>query len=206
YGKTINVTPINDRDAWLMIYTGGTTGKPKGVVLSHEAVNCNALNTIASWGISDEDVTINYMPLFHTGGINALSIPILMAGGTVVIGNHFQAEEALQATDLYQATISLFVPTMYQTMVETNYFKKSNFKSMRVFLSGGAPCPPKIYHIFERAGLAFKEGYGLTEAGPNNFFIRHEIARNKIGSIGKNMLLNEVTVVKEDGSTCGVNE
>ena len=80
---------INDQDAWLMIYTGGTTGKPKGVVLSHEAVNCNALNTIASWGISDEDITINYMPLFHTGGMNALSIPILMAGGTVVIGDVF---------------------------------------------------------------------------------------------------------------------
>ena len=66
----------------MMIYTGGTTGKPKGVVLSTYAVNSNAMNTIISWGLTEEDTTINYMPLFHTGGINALSIPILMAGGT----------------------------------------------------------------------------------------------------------------------------
>jgi len=197
---------VKSKEPWLMIYTGGTTGKPKGVVLSHEAVNTNAINTITSWSINEEDKTINYMPLFHTGGINALSIPILMAGGSVVIGNTFNPEEALQATDRYGATISLFVPTMYQTMIESDYFKKSNFESMRFFLSGGAPCPPNIYQIFEREGLAFKEGYGLTEAGPNNFFIRPEVARKKIGSVGKNMLLNDVTIVKEDGLTCEVNE
>ena len=58
--------------SWMMIYTGGTTGRPKGVVLSVEAVNWNALNTIVSWGLTEEDRTINYMPLFHTGGLNAL--------------------------------------------------------------------------------------------------------------------------------------
>ena len=197
---------IENKEPWLMIYTGGTTGKPKGVVLSHEAVNANAINTITSWSIHEEDTTINYMPLFHTGGINALCVPILMAGGVVVVGNSFQAEEALRATNRYRATISLFVPTMYQAMIETDYFKVSEFESMRVFLSGGAPCPPKIYHVFNEKGLAFKEGYGLTEAGPNNFFIRPEVARNKIGTVGKSMLLNEVTVVRDDGTQCGVDE
>src|SRR5690606_10395429 len=103
-------------------------------------------------------------------------------------------------------TISLFVPTMYQRIIETDYFKQSDFPSMNVFLSGGAPCPPKIYRAFQEKGLAFKEGYGLTEAGPNNFFIRPEVAAKKIGSVGKNMLFNEVKVVREDGSPCGVNE
>ena len=77
----------------MMIYTGGTTGKPKGVVLSINAVNWNAMNTIISWGLTEEDTTINYMPLFHTGGINALSIPILMAGGTVVVGNRLMQKK-----------------------------------------------------------------------------------------------------------------
>lgn len=197
---------INDQDAWLMIYTGGTTGKPKGVVLSHEAVNCNALNTIASWGISDEDITINYMPLFHTGGMNALSIPILMAGGTVVIGDVFSAEEALRATNDYKATISLFVPTMYQAMVQHPYFQTSDFPSMKVFLSGGAPCPQKIYSHFHQKNLHFKEGYGLTEAGPNNFFIQPDKTKHKKGSVGKSMLFNEVMTIKEDGTPCKVNE
>lgn len=200
------MSTIQNTDAWLMIYTGGTTGKPKGVVLSHEAVNFNAMNTVISWGLSEDDKTINYMPLFHTGGINALSIPILMAGGTVVIGDVFDPEEALQATDKYQATISLFVPTMYQAMIEHPYFEQSNFTSMKVFLSGGAPCPPTIYHRFHEKELLFKEGYGLTEAGPNNFFIRPEVARKKIGSVGKSMLFNEVQIVKDDGTLCGTNE
>ena len=84
---------------WMIIYTGGTTGKPKGVVLSTYAVNSNAINTIVSWGLTEEDTTINYMPLFHTGGINALCLPILMAGGKVVIGNRFDAEEAIESNE-----------------------------------------------------------------------------------------------------------
>ncbi|MFC4411240.1 AMP-binding protein [Chungangia koreensis] len=197
---------LKPEDPWLLIYTGGTTGNPKGVILSFEAVNCNSINTIISWGLTEEDTTINYMPLFHTGGINALSLPILMAGGTVVIGNRFDADMALRATDRYEATISLFVPTMYQQMIQENYFKQSSFPSMKVFLSGGAPCPQTIYNRFTERGFKFKEGYGLTEAGPNNFFIRPELAETKKGSVGKSMIFNSVKVVDEEGNPCGPGE
>lgn len=197
---------LKPQEPWLLIYTGGTTGNPKGVILSFEAVNCNAINTIISWGLNEEDTTINYMPLFHTGGINALSLPVLMAGGTVVVGNRFDAEAALQATDRYGATISLFVPTMYQLMIQENYFEQSDFPTMKVFLSGGAPCPQTIYDRFIERGLKFKEGYGLTEAGPNNFYISPELAEQKKGSVGKSMLLNSVKVVNEDGDACQPGE
>ncbi|MFS0575036.1 long-chain fatty acid--CoA ligase [Sporosarcina sp. 179-K 3D1 HS] len=195
-----------DESPWMMLYTGGTTGAPKGVVLSKKAVNWNALNTIASWGLTEEDRTINYMPLFHTGGLNALSIPILMAGGTVVLGRQFDEEEALRATNRYEATISLFVPTMYQAIIQTPYFQQASFPSMKVFLSGGAPCPHAIYEAFQHKGVSFKEGYGLTEAGPNNFFIRPEVACQKIGSVGKSMLFNQVQVVNEQGKRCRTGE
>jgi len=201
-----NTMNINPEDPWLLIYTGGTTGNPKGVILSFEAVNCNAMNTIISWGLNEDDTTINFMPLFHTGGINALSLPVLMAGGTVVVGNRFDADLALRGTDQYEATISLFVPTMYQQMIKEEYFKQSYFPSMKVFLSGGAPCPQTIYDRFIERGLKFKEGYGLTEAGPNNFFIRPELAEVKKGSVGKSMMLNSVKVVDEDGNLCKPEE
>ncbi|QUW22343.1 AMP-binding protein [Sporosarcina sp. Marseille-Q4063] len=204
--ETVDIGQQEPSNPWMMIYTGGTTGKPKGVVLSTYAVNSNAMNTIISWGLTEEDTTINYMPLFHTGGINALSIPILMAGGQVVIGNRFDAEEAMRATDHYAATISLFVPTMYQSMINMPYFNQTSFSSMKVFLSGGAPCPETIYTKFYAKGHKFKEGYGLTEAGPNNFFIRPEVARRKIGSVGKPMFFNSVKVVNPSGSQCDVNE
>ncbi|WP_432357595.1 class I adenylate-forming enzyme family protein [Sporosarcina sp. UB5] len=196
----------NRSDTWMIIYTGGTTGLPKGVMLSYDAVNWNALNTITSWGLSDRDTTINYMPLFHTGGLNALCIPLLMAGGTVVVGHQFEPTEALKATDTYEATISLFVPTMYQLMTETSYFQQSSFPSMDVFLSGGAPCPQTVYHSFREKGLRFKEGYGLTEAGPNNFFISPHVAARKIGSVGKSMLFNEIQVLDSHGNRCATGE
>ena len=78
---------LSESDPFVMIYTGGTTGKPKGVALSHQSILWNAINTITSWGLSADDVTINYMPMFHTGGLNALCLPILLIGGTVVIAD-----------------------------------------------------------------------------------------------------------------------
>lgn len=191
---------------WLLIYTGGTTGKAKGVILSYEAVTTNAVNTVLSWGLTDSDCTLNYMPLFHTGGINALALPILLAGGTVVIGKQFQPQVAIQALNDYNTTISLFVPTMYQLMIETAYFNEHTFPTVKVFLSGGAPCPKFIYNRFAEKDLPFKEGYGLTEAGPNNFVIDTTIAIQKKGAVGKSMLLNEVCLINDRGEQCANGE
>ncbi|MGE8035370.1 class I adenylate-forming enzyme family protein [Lysinibacillus sp. NPDC093692] len=203
---TLSIREVDLNDPWLMIYTGGTTGKAKGVVLSFNSVNWNAINTIISWGLNDRDCTLNYMPLFHTGGLNALCIPLLMAGGTVVIGDKFEAENALQAINQYKTTISLFVPTMYQAMIATDYFKENCFPSMNVFLSGGAPCPYPIYDAFIKKGLFFKEGYGLTEAGPNNFYISREAACLKKGAVGKSMQFNEAKIINSAGESCAPNE
>ncbi|MED4886297.1 class I adenylate-forming enzyme family protein [Lysinibacillus fusiformis] len=203
---SVNKQPMEVDDPWLMIYTGGTTGRPKGVVLSFESVNWNAMNTIISWGLHDKDRTLNYMPMFHTGGLNALCIPLLMAGGTVIIGDKFEAEAALRATNQYKTTISLFVPTMYQAMIATKYFQENQFPSMKVFLSGGAPCPHPIYDAFYRKGLFFKEGYGLTEAGPNNFFIAREDAYAKKGAVGKSMQFIEAKIIKPTGHNCAPHE
>jgi fatty-acyl-CoA synthase len=197
---------IYEKDPLAIIYTGGTTGKPKGVVLSHQSVLWNAINTIVSWNLTNEDRTLTYMPLFHTGGLNALSIPILMAGGTVVIAREFKAEKAVHFLNDFQCTNVLLVPTMYQMMIETEIFKQNTFDSVKTFLSGGAPCPLEIYDAFKRKGLLFKEGYGLTEAGPNNFYIDPEDALQKMGSVGKPMMFNAIRLVKECGEEAGINE
>lgn len=193
-------------DPWMMIYTGGTTGRPKGVVLTFQSVNWNALNTIVSWSLSARDCTLNYMPLFHTGGLNALSLPILMAGGTVVIGRRFDPEEAIRALNEYQTTISLFVPTMHQSMLDTDLFWETDFPTVDVFLSGGAPCPQTVYDAYRRKGERFKEGYGMTEAGPNNFVIDPDTAMKKRGAVGKSMQFNEVRIVDSKGRLCRPGE
>lgn len=198
--------PVDWEEPWLMIYTGGTTGKPKGVLISHRAVWWNAVNTIVSWGLSDADVTLNCMPMFHTGGINALTLPVLLAGGTVVLGRQFDPGQTVDRLIRYRCTNVLLVPTMYHLVVQTEQFRTGVFPPNLVFISGGAPCPLPIYDAFAARGLRFKEGYGMTEAGPNNFVIAPEDAMKRRGSVGKPMLLNKVRIVTDLGEDAGANE
>lgn len=186
-------------EPWMMIYTGGTTGKPKGAVLSYRSVMTNSINTIITWSLTESEKTITIMPMFHTGGLNALTIPILHAGGTVILCREFEPNHILQKLITHECTIVLMVPTMYQAIIETETFKRETFPHMHVFLSGGAPCPVNIYEAFQEKNLPFKEGYGLTEAGPNNFYIDPTTAIKKKGSVGKPMLFNDVKLLGEDG-------
>lgn len=194
------VNKPDEVDALAMIYTGGTTGKPKGVVLSHRSILWNAINTIISWNVTDEDVTLTFLPMFHTGGLNALSLPLLLAGGRVVILSEFEATKAVKDLIMYECTIALCVPTMYHMMIQTKAFQEAIFPHMKVFLSGGAPCPYKIYQAFREKGVPFKEGYGLTEAGPNNFYIDPCDTIRKQGSVGKPMLFNDIKIMADNGT------
>ena len=90
------IATFNANDPLAIIYTGGTTGRPKGVVLSHISMFWNATNTIISWNLTEQEVTPTYLPMFHTGGLNALSIPVLMAGGTVVIARSFDTSSVIR--------------------------------------------------------------------------------------------------------------
>ncbi|MEW8969520.1 MAG: long-chain fatty acid--CoA ligase [Mesobacillus sp.] len=197
---------VEEEDPLAMIYTGGTTGKPKGAVLSHRAIIWNSVSTIASWNLTNEDRTVTYLPLFHTGGLNALSIPILMAGGTVVLANDFTPESAIKNLIEHKCTIVLFVPTMHHMLVKTDLFQKAEFTDLKLFLSGGAPCPLEIYEAYKQKGIAFKEGYGLTEAGPNNFYIDPSEANVKRGSVGKPMLFHSIKILDEAGNEAGADE
>ncbi|WBL16184.1 acyl-CoA synthetase [Sutcliffiella sp. NC1] len=199
-------TELSKNDPLAIIYTGGTTGKPKGVVLSFQSIETNALNTIISWDLSSKDVTLTCIPLFHTGGLNALTLPHLYIGGTVVIMEQFDAESVIHVLNQYSCTNILMVPTMYYSMIQQPSFQTNEFKSVHTFLSGGAPCPLTIYEEFQKKGLLFKQGYGLTEAGPNNFFIEPQDVYKKIGSVGKPMFYNDVKIMNEKEQELGVNE
>ncbi|MET3696313.1 fatty-acyl-CoA synthase [Bacillus oleivorans] len=196
----------HERDALAMIYTGGTTGKPKGVILSHQSILWNAMNTIISWNLTKDDTTLTVLPMFHTGGLNALTIPILLMGGKVVLAQLFTPEKATRLLEQHQCTIVLFVPTMYQSFINSHVFTEHSYPSMKLFLSGGAPCPAEIYDAFKEKGILFKEGYGLTEAGPNNFYIDPEMAYEKRGSVGKPMLFNDAKIINDEGKEAKANE
>lgn len=193
-------------DPLAILYTSGSTGYPKGVVLTHQTVIANAINTVISWNIKKSDITFTSTPMFHTAGLFALIIPILMVGGKVILYKKYEPDSAIKLIHTEECTVVFMVPTMYHSMIHSPLFAEFSFDSIDTFISGGAPCSRQIYQAFIKKGIHFKEAYGMTEAGPNNFFIDPAIAREKIGSVGKPFIFNEVKIVKDDFQEAGPDE
>ncbi len=190
---------IDPESPWMLLYTGGTTGSPKGAMLSHRMVTWNALNTIISWGLRPDDKIVMAMPFFHTGGINVFTLPLLKLGGTVILMKSFDPDRYLELTEEEKATITFMVPTMYQLMADADRFPETDLSSVRICITGGSPCPESLYHRYWELGLPFKQGYGLTEAGPNCFSLDDEMIKDKIGSVGKAVFYGRARSVDDEG-------
>jgi fatty-acyl-CoA synthase len=189
---------VSWEDPWLLLYTGGTTGRSKGAVLSYRMVTWNAINTTISWGLTPDDVAVMAMPFFHTGGLNVFTLPLLHLGGTIVVMKSFDPDRYLELIEQEKGTIMFMVPTMYQLMAATAAFAGADLASVRICISGGSPCPEKLYHLYWQRGLPFKQGYGLTECGPNCFALADSDARKKIGSVGKPVFYSRAKIVGDD--------
>ena len=191
---------------WCILYTGGTTGRPKGAVLTHGSILWNALNTVLSWGLRPDDVAPIFTPMFHTGGWNVFTLPLLLQGGTVIVPRRFDAAAALAMLVEERATLLFLVPTMFQLLADVPGFASADLSSLRWAISGGAPCPDRLYDIYRTKVRVFKQGYGLTEVGPNNFATPDEDAERKRGSVGRPTLFVRYRVVNADGGDVAAGE
>ncbi len=171
-------------DPYLIVFTGGTTGLPKGAVLSHRLVFWNSVNTIVSWGLRPNDIQPLLFPLFHTGGINVLLMPFYHFGALSIIMGDFNPEETLNVIEREKCTLVIAVPTMFNMISQSPKFKQADFSSVRVFISGGAPCPVAIMEKYWERGKILKMGYGLTEVGPNNFYLPDDAVKERPTSVG----------------------
>ena len=189
---------VDGEDIWVILYTGGTTGFPKGARLSYRMITWNAFNTVVSWGLGHSDRAPVYTPFFHTGGLNVLTTPLIMAGGTTILPGPFQAGQALEIISRYKPTVVFMVPTMYKMLLEQSLFDKTDFGSVRFCIAGGAPCPVDVSEAFARRGILFRQGYGLTEGGPNCFWLPDEYAAGKPGAVGRPVFFNEVRLVDQE--------
>lgn len=187
-------------DPHLILYTSGTTGRPKGAVLTHGSITWNAVNTQVGWDLRSDDVTLTHTPFFHTGGLNVLTTPLFHRGGTVVLMRQFDSGQSLALIEQEGCTVVFAVPTMFQMMLENPAFETSDLGSVRFFITGGAPCPVPLIEAFASRGLTFKQGYGLTEAGPNCFTLDAKDAVRKAGSVGFPNFHVDVRVVDDEGS------
>lgn len=167
-----------------IFYTGGTTGVPKGATLTHTSLQWNAWNTISGWGLAPDDVSPVFTPLFHTGGLNVLLAPLLCLGGTSVLPGPFSPAGALDVIEQEGCTLVFLVPTMYEMLRHEPGFRPARLARVRMWISGGAPCPRSLFEAFWEQGLDLVQGYGLTEAGPNTFGVDPRVAKQKIGTVG----------------------
>ncbi len=187
---------LSEDDAYCILYTSGTTGKPKGAVLPHRQVLWNAINTVISWGLSENDVSPILTPMFHSGGLFVFLVPLFYAGGRIVLARNFDPEESLKVIMDEKCTVILGVPTLFQVWMNSPVFENADFSHVHFFISGGAPCPPKLIEDWSRTkGVTMRQGYGLTEVGVNCFSMTDEDALRKAGSVGKPIFHSEMRLV-----------
>jgi len=190
---------MDPEDLWALLYTSGTTGKPKGVMIPHRQVLWNGYNTAVSWQLREDDVTPIFLPLYHAGGLFAFLVPILTIGGTIVLHSGFDAGEIWTSIERNGCTVVLGVPTIWERLSEHPGFAAADLSSVRWLVSGGAPLPRFLIDRYQARGVVFKQGYGLTEVGVNCFAMTVEESIAKAGSIGKPLMFTEARLIDAEG-------
>lgn len=200
-GESPNLESRIDEDApYIICYTSGTTGKPKGAVLTQSNMFWNAVNNKLAIDLTSEDRCIVLLPLFHIGGIGLFAFPSLFSGGTIVIPGKFEPEKALSMIETYKVTIVMGVPTIHQALLTSPAFHTADLNSVRWFYNGGAPCPRELIDAYFDRGFLFGQGFGMTETSPTLFMLTKEDAPRKRGSIGKPVLFSEYKLIDSEGN------
>jgi fatty-acyl-CoA synthase len=197
---------VSPEDVCCLLYTSGTTGRPKGVMIPHRMVAWNAYNTAMCWQLREDDVAPIFTPLYHAGGLAVFLLPIFATGGTIVLHAGFDTGEIWRTIERERCTVVFGVPTIYKMLMDAPEFARADLSSVRWLISGGAPLPLYIIEAYQRRGVVFKQGYGLTEVGVNCFSMTVEQSVEKKGSIGKPMMFTEARLVDGDGREVAAGE
>src|SRR5690606_31420022 len=166
---------LGPEDIQMILPTGGTTGLPKGAMLPYRQGFYNAVNTVMSWGLRDDDCVIQATPCYHAA-VNAFTTPLFHLGGRVVLQRTFDPAAYLELLGTCDVSILFLVPTMFGMLAEHPDFGRADLSGIRWAISGGASCPEPVRAAFAKRGVGFRQGYGLTEAGVNCFSITTEQA------------------------------
>lgn len=196
---------VDADDAALILYTSGSTGTPKGAVLPHRQLFYNAVATTTAWELGAHDIAPVSTPFFHTGGWNVFATPLWQRGGRIVLFDQFDPAGFLAGLDEEGCTVALTIPTQLVMLLESSAWGRE-IPSLRSFISGGAPCPVSLMERVRAAGYGMKEGFGLTECGPNCFSMPMEEAARRPGSVGWPVPFLDMRLVREDESECEPDE
>ena len=191
---------------WYLLYTSGTTGRPKAVIQTVGMALANYVNVQQATGLGGVDRTVNFLPLFHTAGINLHTLPLFLAGGTSTVLSKFEVDPLLDLIGAGRVTILFGVPAIYQAISLSPRFTGADLTRVRHWGCGGAPLPESLIRAFLAKDVRVCNGMGMTETGPTVFLMDPEHAVDKIGSVGKPQLLSQVRLVDANGRDVGEGE
>ncbi|HEX8864894.1 MAG TPA: AMP-binding protein, partial [Lentzea sp.] len=176
--------PVTIDEPALILYTSGTTGRPKGAVLSHANLLWNTFNLMIGVDVAGDDVALVAAPLFHVAALTQTLLPTFIKGGHSVIVPRWDVDECLDVIQGYGVTWMFGVSTMYADLAASPRWPSADVSSLRVLLCGGAAVPDAVIHAYQDRDLVFCQGYGLTETAPGATFLEAADSVRKAGSAG----------------------
>jgi len=192
-------------DPIMILYTSGTTGRPKGTIIPHRMLFWNSVNTEMRLNLTGDDRSFNAAPLYHTGGWNVLLTPFLHHGATTYLFPSFDPGDVLRTCEEEALTILWGVPTMLKMMAEHEAFDEVSLDPIRYAVVGGEAMPEPLIRTWQDKGVPIRQGFGMTEVGVNCFSLPERDALRKIGSIGFPNFYVDARVVDEGGEEVGPN-
>ncbi|MGC8618435.1 MAG: class I adenylate-forming enzyme family protein [Thermoplasmata archaeon] len=197
-GESFPSQGMEMEDTALIIFTGGSTGEPKGAKLSLRSIIFNSLNTAVTWKLSSSDVSLLAYPFYHTGGWNVLTLPLYVAGGRTIVIKRFKPEIIADLLANRGVTVFSTVPALLLEITQLDDFDAMKFPSLRFVKSGGGMTSQTVVNKFMSKGIKIFQGYGLTEAGPNIFYSSEEDL-NRQSSLGRKTIFCDLKLVDENG-------
>ncbi len=186
--------PVGLDDPAMILYTSGTTGNPKGALLTHGNITWNCINVLVDFDFSSADVALMISPMFHVASLDMGVLPTLLKGGTVVLEARFDPRRTLELIQQHRATTISGVPTTYQMLCEHPDWEATDLSSLNKLTCGGSAVPMRVLEAYERRGLRFSNGYGMTETAPGATTLPAARSREKAGSSGLPHFFTEVRV------------
>jgi fatty-acyl-CoA synthase len=198
--------PVALDDPCLIMYTSGTTGRPKGAVLTHGNMTWNAVNQLLGFDLAQDERTLALAPLFHIGGLNGTVIPTLLRGGCAVLVRRFDPAETLAVIEGQRVNSFFAVPTMLDAMAREPGFPTRDLSALRTIGAAGAPLPLPTLRTWLDRGVTMQQAYGMTETAPGATVLDSADAERKVGSAGKPVFFTDVRVLRPDGSQADPGE
>ncbi|AUY52972.1 long-chain fatty acid--CoA ligase [Streptomyces sp. CB01881] len=197
---------VGPDDLCLIMYTSGTTGRPKGALLTHGNILWNSLNVLVDTDLGSDEVALVAAPLFHTGALNMSCLPTLLKGGTVVLESAFDPERTLELVQRHRVTCMFGVPAMYDAVAAAPGWAGTDLSGLRTLLCGGAPVPARTARAYLDRGLAFVQGYGMTETAPGALVLDRSDAVAHAGTAGVPHFFTDVRVLAPSGEEAAPGE